>query len=288
MTTRRQFLSNAGLLTAGAFLAPHMASAKINAKAGIQLYTLREQLPKDPKGVIAKVAQAGYKEVETFGYSKANGFWGLSASEFSQTLKANGLTTCSGHYGTGVETGNMAMLDECIEAAKVTGQEYVIIPYLGDQYRKTASDIKSFVEKVNKAAEHAKNAGVKLGYHNHNFEFTNVGGTTLADELLKGTSKANFSFEMDIYWVVRSGQDPIQWIKKYPGRFQLVHVKDMDKGQPELNTEIGKGSIDFKKIVAEAKLAGIQHYVVEQENFKIDPYISITESAKYIKNTLFA
>jgi sugar phosphate isomerase/epimerase len=287
MTTRRAFLTQAGLFATGALLLPKLTSAKIDGKVGLQLYSLREQLPKDPKGVIAKIAQAGYKEVETYGYSKEHGFFGLSAKEFSNVLKANGLSTPSGHYGMDMlfADGKFGELDEAIEAAQLTGQQYVTIPYLNEKFRKTAADLKAVAAKVNLAAERAKRAGLKIAYHNHDFEFTNIEGTSLYEVLAKETTIA---LEMDLYWAVRSSQDPIQWFEKYPGRFHMVHVKDMDKGQPELNTEVGKGSIDFKKIFAKAKLAGIKHYIVEQENFKIDPYESINESSRYLRNVLLA
>lgn len=285
MTTRRAFLTQAGLFATGALLMPKLTSAKIEGKAGLQLYSLREQLPKDPKGVIAKIAEAGYKEVETYGYSKEHGFFGLSAKEFSNVLKSNGLTTPSGHYGMDslFGEGKFGELDEAIEAAQLTGQQYVTIPYLGDKFRKTAADLKNVAAKVNLAAERAKKGGLKIAYHNHDFEFTNIEGTSLYETLAKETTIA---LEMDLYWAVRSNQDPIKWFEKYPGRFHMVHVKDMDKGQPELNTEVGKGSIDFKAIFAKAKLAGIKHFIVEQENFKIDPYVSITESSRYLRNVL--
>ncbi|OKS85575.1 sugar phosphate isomerase/epimerase family protein [Mucilaginibacter polytrichastri] len=287
MTTRRAFLTQAGLFATGALLMPKLTSAKIEGKVGLQLYSLREQLPKDPKGVIAKIAQAGYKEVETYGYSKEHGFFGLSAQEFGKLLKANGLTTPSGHYNMDslFAEGKFGELDEAIEAAQLTGQQYVTIPYLNEKFRKTAADLKAVAAKVNLAAERAKRAGLKVAYHNHDFEFANIEGTSLYEVLAKETTIA---LEMDLYWAVRSNQDPIKWFEKYPGRFRMVHVKDMDKAEPELNTEVGKGSIDFKKIFAKAKLAGIKHYIVEQENFKIDPYLSITESSKYLRNVLLA
>jgi sugar phosphate isomerase/epimerase len=287
MTTRRAFLTQAGLFATGALLMPKLTSAKIDGKAGLQLYSLREQLPKDPKGVIAKIAEAGYKEVETYGYSKEHGFFGLSAADFSKLLKANGLTTPSGHYNMDslFAEGKFGELDEAIEAARITGQQYVTIPYLNEKFRKTAADLKAVAAKVNLAAERTKKAGLKIAYHNHDFEFTNIEGTSLYEVLAKETTVA---LEMDIYWAVRSNQDPIQWFEKYPGRFHMVHVKDMDKGQPELNTEVGKGSIDFKSIFAKAKVAGIKHYIVEQENFKIDPYVSITESSRYLRNVLLS
>lgn len=290
MTTRRAFLTQAGLIGAGVLLAPKFLSAKINAKAGLQLYTLRDELPKDVKGVIAKVAAAGYKEVETFGYSKEHGFWGLNAQEFSALLKKHGLTSPSGHYGMDalLAEGKLGEVDEAIEAARILGQEYVTMPYVNEKFRKTAADLKNIAAKLNLAAERVKKAGLKMGYHNHNFEFEKVDGVMLYDVLLKETNPALVHFEMDLYWVVRSGQDPVKWLEAHPGRFTMVHVKDMDKQQPELNTEIGKGSIDFKRIFAHTAKAGVRHYIVEQENFKIDPYVSINESSKYLRNVLLA
>jgi sugar phosphate isomerase/epimerase len=110
----------------------------------------------------------------------------------------------------------------------------------------------------------------------------------LCDVLLQETDPAHMHFEMDLYWVVRAGQDPLKWFSKFPGRFSMVHVKDMDKQKPQLNTEVGKGSVNFKQIFSKAKLAGIKNYIVEQENFEIDPYKSITESSKYLQNVLLA
>ncbi|WP_343691920.1 sugar phosphate isomerase/epimerase [Chitinophaga sp.] len=288
MTTRRTFLAQAGLLGAGLAFGLSskgvLAAGKINAKAGLQLYSLREELPKDVKGVIAKVAAAGYKQVETYGYSKKNGFWGLSAQEFKTLLTKHGLTSPSGHYGLESEQDQ----DDAIEAAKILGQEYLTMPYIDEKKRKTAGDISNLVAEINKLAEKAKQHGLKMAYHNHDFEFQKVDGVMLYEELLKGTNPSLVHFEMDIYWVVRSNQDPVAWINKYPGRFTMVHVKDMDKANPELNTEVGKGSINFKSIFAKAKTAGLKYYIVEQENFSIDPYVSITQSAKYLRTVLFA
>jgi sugar phosphate isomerase/epimerase len=290
MTSRRTFLAQAGIAATGMVLAPSLLSAKSVNGVGIQLYSLRDQLPKDPKGVIAKIAKAGYKEVETFGYSANNGFWGLSAKEFSAVLKANGLKTPSGHYGMDefFGTGKMEVFNSYIEAAHATGQTYIVVPSLNHDFIKTAADFNSIADKLNKAAAICKKNGLKLGYHNHNFEWEKVEGTTFYDTILAKTDPTLVSMEMDIYWVVRAGHNPIDIFKKHPGRFAMVHIKDMDKANHELNTEIGSGTIDFKTILAKAKLAGIKHYIVEQENFtNIDPYKSIAQSSAYLKNKLY-
>jgi sugar phosphate isomerase/epimerase len=289
MTTRRTFLAQAGLATAGVLLAPGILKAETNHIAGLQLYTLRDYLPKDAKGWIEKVAKAGYKEVETYGYSKKDGFWGMDAKEFSTVLKANGLTTPSGHYGMDMffVEGKSDDLNSYIDAATITGQTYVVVPSINGGVLKSASDFKKVAENLNKAAELCKQSGLRLGYHNHNFEWKPVDGTTFYDTILKETDPKLVHMEMDIFWVVRAGQDPIKIFEKHPGRFALCHIKDRDKKNTDINTEIGKGSIDFKTILAKGKLAGLKHFIVEQENFtNIDPYTSIAESAAYVKNVL--
>ncbi|OOQ61125.1 sugar phosphate isomerase/epimerase family protein [Mucilaginibacter pedocola] len=288
-TTRRQFLAQAGIASAAAMLAPQLLSAKGKTGVGIQLYSLRDYLPKDVKGVIANIAKAGYSEVETFGYSKEGGFWGLSAKEFSALLKANGLTTPSGHYGLDefFGTGKMDQLNSYIDCALATGQTYIIIPGINHEFIKTKADFQTVAGKMNKIAEILKPKGLKLGYHNHNFEWHETEGTTFYDTILNETDPKLVNMEMDLYWVVRAGYKPLEIFAKHPGRFTFVHVKDMDKTNPELNTEIGSGSIDFRSILAQAKKGGIKHFIVEQENFtNIDPYVSIAQSAKYVKSII--
>lgn len=290
MTNRRTFLAQAGLASAAIMLAPELLKATGKHYPGLQLYTLRDQLPKDVKGVIAKVAKAGYKEVETFGYDMKTGYWGLHTADFGKLLKDNGLTTPSGHYGIDsfFGKGDTDELKRYIEVAKTLGQSYVVIPSLNGEFIKTVDECKAVAEKMNKAADMCKASGLKLGYHNHNFEWKPLGGgTTFYDTILAETDPKLVHMEMDIFWVVRAGQDPIKILKKHAGRYALVHVKDRDKTKTDLNTEIGKGSIDFKAIIPAARAAGVTHFIMEQENFtNIDPYVSITESCNYMKNTL--
>ena len=204
-------------------------------------------------------------------------------------LKQHGLTTPSGHYGMDdyFVQGKTDVLETYIEAANTTGMTYLVIPSINGEVLKSAAQFAQVADKMNKAAEICKKHGLKLGYHNHNFEWKPVNGTTFYDVLLKTTDPALVHMEMDIYWVVRAGQNPVKLFEQHPGRFALCHIKDRDKTNPNLNTEIGKGNIDFKKILSKAKLAGIQHYIVEQENYiNIDPFVSIKESSNYLKNVL--
>jgi sugar phosphate isomerase/epimerase len=290
MINRRTFLAQTGLATAGLMIKPDLVVTNTNKKiAGLQLYSLRDYLPKDLKDVIAKVAVAGYKEVETFGYNVKTGYWGLQPKRFNQILKDNGLNTPSGHYNFNEYfiNGAEGELENYLEVAQIMGQEYIIIPSLNERILKTEEDFKNIADKMNKLAELIKKSGFKLAYHNHNFEWKVVGNTTFYDTLLNYTDPALVFMEMDIFWVISAGQDPIVILNKYKGRFRFVHIKDRDKANPDLNIEIGKGNIDFRHIIPTAKTAGVKHFVMEQENFTaIDPFISIKESADYIKNIL--
>lgn len=290
MINRRTFLAQTTLASASLAMKPYTVISGIDHKSvGLQLYTLREQLPKDVSGTIAKVATAGYKTVETWQYNKADGFWGLDAKAFGALLKNNGLAIPSGHFlmDTYFRTGKIDEFESYVEAANILSMQYMVIGYISSDIIQTADDYKRVADSFNTIADMCKTYGLKLGYHNHNFEWKKVGGITFYDTLLSHTDPKMVNLEMDIYWVVRAGQDPIAIIKEHPGRFFAFHIKDMDKANNDLNTEPGKGTIDFKTIMNNAKLAGVKQFIVEQENFiNIDPFVSITESCRYVKNVL--
>ncbi|MDR6786372.1 sugar phosphate isomerase/epimerase [Pedobacter africanus] len=292
MNSRRTFIKQAGMAAAAAALLPSFACSTEAAKGktvGIQLYSLREQIPHDVKGVVEKVAKAGYKEVETYGYSAKDGYWGMDAKAFKGLLTANGLKSPSGHFGIDdfVSSGNIEPLKPLIEGAAAIGNHYFTIAYLGEPIRKSLEDYKKVTARLNEAAELVKQSGLKLAYHNHDFEFKPYeGGATGYELMLNGTDKNLVSFEMDLYWVVRSGNDPVALFNKYPGRFVMWHVKDMDKANHSLNTEIGTGTIDFKNIYKHAKQSGLEHLIVEQENYKKDAFVSIKESFDYVNREL--
>ncbi|TDQ10329.1 sugar phosphate isomerase/epimerase [Pedobacter metabolipauper] len=290
MNSRRTFIKQAGLAAAGTMLIPSFACTPATAAktVGLQLYSLRELLPKDVKGVIAQVAKSGYKEVETYGYSAQGGYWGLDAKSFLTLLKDNGLKAPSGHFGMDgfIRSGNADEIKPLIEGAAAVGMEYFTCPYLDGSLRNSLDDFKKISARLNEASELCKKSGLQLAYHNHDFEFKKYGETTGYDIMLQETDKNNVKFEMDIYWVVRSGNDPVALFDKHPGRFEMWHVKDMDKANNGLNTEIGSGTIDYKKIYKHARQAGLKHLIVEQENFAIDPYVSIKQSFDYVNREL--
>ncbi|WP_231463356.1 sugar phosphate isomerase/epimerase [Pedobacter sp. Leaf132] len=288
MNSRRTFIKQAGLAAGAALILPSFAFDKATKNVGLQLYSLRKELPTDVNGVIEKVAQAGFKEVETYGFYNGK-FWGLTPKEFLSLLEANGLKAPSGHYGMDdfLKTGSTDKLKADIDSAAAIGGKYFTIAGAHVDVNQGADGFKKVANAFNKVAEIAKSSGLKFAYHNHDFEFKKLGDTTGYDIYLTETDKNLVNFELDLYWVVRSGNDPLALFKKYPGRFPMWHVKDMDKAKPEWNTEVGKGSIDFKSIFAEAKTSGMKHFFVEHEtNYNPNPIDSVKTSCQYIKANL--
>ncbi|MEJ7693443.1 sugar phosphate isomerase/epimerase [Daejeonella sp.] len=287
MTDRRTFIQQAAVISAGLLAIPTDLLSKPNGKVGLQLYTLRNQISKDVRGVISRVANIGFREVETYGYSLKGGFWGLNIKEFRSLLKDHGLKSPSGHYNFEpyLGTDNMDSLKENIEAAQGIRQKYLTVPYLSEPLRKNLDSYKILAAKLNQAAVLARKAGLQLVYHNHDFEFKDFNGTTGYDILLRETDPSDLKFELDIYWTVKAGKNPVALFEQNPGRYVLWHVKDMEKVDKTF-TEVGSGSIDYKQLFAKAKLSGMKHFFVEQDVIKIDPYESITRSFQHVKNNI--
>lgn len=287
MNTRREFIKNTSVLAAAALVLPSFSFAK--SPVGLQLYSLRDVIGKDIKGIIEKVSAIGYKEVETYGYNAKDGFFGIDAKSFLKLLNDNGIKSPSGHFGMENYIAGKGSddLKSYIEAANILGSKYVTVPWLQANVRKNADDYKKITDKLNEAGQLCKASGLKLAYHNHDFEFKKFDNTSGLEIMLNGTDKNLVDFELDLYWVVRSGNDPISLFKKYPKRFTMWHVKDMDKTNKDWNTEVGQGSIDFKSIFAQAKLSGAKHFFVEHEtNYKPNQLGSIKTSFEYVNSNL--
>jgi sugar phosphate isomerase/epimerase len=286
MSTRRDFLKQSSLLSAAFFL-PNDEFFQSKKNIGLQLYTLRTSIMKDPKGVLASVAKLGYKQVETFGYNKGKWF-GLTPVELKAVLKDNGLTSPSGHTfggGTFLKDGWEENWKPAVADSKALGQEYIVVPYLEDSFRST-ENYKKIAAALNKAGEIAKAGGSKLAYHNHDFEFAEKDGQKGMDILLKETDPKLVQFELDIYWAVKAGFDPITLFKASPGRYAMWHVKDIDKTEKKFFTEVGNGSIDWKPIFAAAKTSGMKYFFVEQDVTPGDPMESISKSINYLKTSV--
>ncbi|WP_228526551.1 MULTISPECIES: sugar phosphate isomerase/epimerase [unclassified Flavobacterium] len=268
---------------------PSFAFNMNKKEIGLQLYTLRDELSKDVKSTLEKVALAGFTTVETYGFSIKDQFWGLSPIELKEILDANGLKAVSGHYNLGsfLYDGNTIEIPAAIEAAKILKSEYLTIPWIDEPFRRNIDDYKKIAQRLNEVAKMCQKAGLKLAYHNHDFEFQKHNGITGYEILLKETDKDLVSFELDLYWVVRSGNDPLQLFAVNPGRFTMWHVKDMDKIDKALNIEVGSGLIDFKPIFKASKQSGMKHFFVEQENnYNGNFFESIKTSCSFISNNL--
>jgi sugar phosphate isomerase/epimerase len=285
LATRRDFIKQSSLLAAGFFVNKADVFKKA-APIGLQLYTVRDAIGKDPKSTLAKVAQMGYKQVETFGYGNRKWF-GLSPAELASVLKDNGLTSPSGHTFPGsffLKGDNWEdQWKVAVEDSKAIGQEYITIPWLEESYRNKADNYKKIAEGLNKAGEIAKKGGSKLAYHNHDFEFATVDGQKGIDILMNGTDKRLVQFELDLYWAVKSGNDPLELFKQHPGRFCMWHIKDMDNTPKKAFTEVGNGVIDFAAIFKKAKQSGMKYFFVEQDICPGSPFDSIEKSITYLK-----
>ena len=263
---RREFVLKGSLLTTS-ILAPMSLSSCNNSsdknKVGIQLYSVRDEMIKNPKETLAKLASFGYKYVE--GYEGDLGlFWGMSNLEFKSYLDGLGLNMLASHCG---DTNNLESFKaKCDQAAEI-GLEYLICPWAeGDR---SLSGFQYLSETFNKCGQIAKEREIKFGYHNHDYSFKKIDGMYLQDVLMNGTDKNLVDFEMDIYWVVASGEDPKKWFDKHPGRFTYCHVKDylqLEDDKYESCT-LGNGSIDFFSILAHGKLKGLKTFIVEQEAY---------------------
>ena len=248
---------------------------------GLQLYTLRDDLPNDPKGVLKQVAGFGYKQLE--GYEGPQGlWWGMSHTDFKSYLDGLGMTMISSHCDISKDFERKAA-----EAAAI-GMKYLLCPYKGPQ--KKLDDFKKFAEEFNQKGEICKKNGIRFAYHNHDYSFKLLEGEFPQDVMMKNTDASLVDYEMDIYWVVTAGQDPEAWLKKYKNRFRLCHVKDRTKGAIETGAscDLGKGSIDFPKLLKTAKANGMHYYIVEQERYDgTTPLKSAEVDAAYMKNLSF-
>jgi sugar phosphate isomerase/epimerase len=286
-SSRRDFIRQSSLLTAGLFINKEEWFKK-QKKIGIQLYTLRSDMGKDAKGTLQKVAQLGYKEVETFGYNQGKWF-GMTAAELKTVLKDNGLSSPSGHTFPGgmfLKDGWEDNWKKAVDDSKTLGQKYIVIPWLEEPNRKPIENYKKIADGLNKAAVISKAAGLQICYHNHDFEFFPTDGQTGFDILMKETDPSLVKLELDIYWAVKAGKNPLDLFKTYPGRFPLWHVKDMDNTEKKFFTEVGNGTIDFKTIFTKAKESGMTHFFVEQDVCPGPPLESAGKSIAYLKKNI--
>jgi sugar phosphate isomerase/epimerase len=276
--TRRHFLKTSS--AAAALLSTGVGhAASLNLPVGLQLYSVRTLLPNDYAGTLKQVAAAGYKEVE------AAGFFNMPVEQVKAAMTAAGLRCVSAHYGLGLL---MPHLDEIMPFCKSLGVGYIVCssPMHQNPAAKgplSLDDWKWSADQFNQIATKVEGAGMRFAYHNHHAEFDVIDGTMPYDVLLKNTDPAKVNFELDCGWVVIGGQDPVHYLKTYPTRIVMLHVKDF-KDKKEPSVELGTGSIDYAPIFAAAAAAGhVRHCFVEQEEFQAPIMESLAVDAKYMK-----
>lgn len=280
-SSRRNFLKASGTVAAAACVGTNrMFSAPLRFPIGLQLYSVRNLLPKDFDGTLHQLAAAGYKEVEAAGY------FDKTAADFGNAMQKAGLKCISTHHQL---TQLKTQLDQLIEYGQALGLKYMICSWAGVHRDPTRTgelnldDWRYVADQFNAVGAKVQAAGMTFGYHNHTIEFGKENGIVYFDELLKRTDPKLVSFEMDCGWVVVGGHNPVEYLSKFPERFPLLHVKDMVK-QPDgkwRNVVMGKGTIDYKPIFRAA--TGLKHYFIEQEEFEGDPMAELHADADYMR-----
>jgi sugar phosphate isomerase/epimerase len=296
--SRRKFMAGGSIATAAVlFQSKTVHAAPSEAGIGVQLYSVRQMLAQDFPGTLAKVADAGYRNVE------AAGFYNHGATDVKQMMATAGLKCVSAHYSL---ADLLKAADATMEYANTLGLEYVICssPSVADpakfahapggawqamQHGLTADDWKWNAGQFNEMGRKMKAQGLKFGYHNHTMEFHDLGGTNGFQILLRDTDPSLVTMEMDCGWVVAGGGNPVELLTKYPTRFSMLHVKDLKAAEPgdepgkRISTELGRGVIDYKPIFAAARKAAIRYSIVEQEDFDIPVFDALKIDYEFMR-----
>jgi sugar phosphate isomerase/epimerase len=282
--SRRSFLKKSGLLAGGAaltslsFLQSCASSEEVEEATntfGIQLYTLRDIIGDDPRGVISNLAKFGYKQIESYEGSMGI-FWGMSHTEFKQFLDDQGLTLVSTHAN--VFENYQQKVDQLAEI----GATYITCPYIGPQ--ESIDDFYDLAEQFNELGQIANDAGLKFAYHNHAYSFEEVDGEIPQVVMMDNTDPNLVDYQLDMYWVAAAGEDISAWLQRYPNRFTSGHVKDSSGGQNPESVVLGTGTIDYPSIIEVAQQNGMEHFIVEQEAYTgTTPLDAARANAEYMQ-----
>lgn len=287
---RRRFLQISALSLAGAAAGSAVSwfTPPAGAHLGVQLWSVRDDMNKAPLESVKALAKMGYREVEGFGYDNGKMF-GMPFTDFIKVLGDNGIKMSSSHVMiTGGDLVGGALSDKAkmaIDAAAKAGQRYVVCPYMIDPDRERIADM---VKVYTAAAEYAQKAGVRFGYHNHDFEYTKKGpdGRLIIEWLLHEIDPKIMAMEMDIYWVRYANHNPLDWFRIYPGRWELCHAKDMANSEKRETIEVGDGVIDFRTIFNQSAQAGLKYFIVELEHYKTTPLEGVGKALTGLKKTI--
>lgn len=245
---------------------------------GLQLYTVREKLEKDFVGTLEMVARMGFQGVEFAGYG------GLSPQEMKTLLERLGLVAVGSHVGLNQLVHH---LDDHIEMNLAIGNDRLICPFLEQERYSTAEALAETISLLKQAAERLAAHGMKLGYHNHAFEFTTMhDGVTVEEIILSSLPEDQLFCELDVCWVQYSGHHPIEWINKLEARVPILHYKDLDRTVEGLTVELGKGELPLRAIAESAQAAGTEWLLVEQDVTQRDALVSVEASLQWAKANL--
>jgi len=254
-------------------------------KIGLQMYSVRDTIKADFKGTVAALAAMGFTYMEAAGYRDGK-FYGLTPESFKAELEAVGLNPLSSHTSISLaedvgktnweEVWNW--WDTCIAAHKAAGMKYVVVPWM--PVPKTLADLKIYCDYYNQIGEKCNEAGLSFGYHNHDFEFREIEGEVMYDFLLQNTDPEKVFFQMDVYWTVIGKKSPVEYFNTYPGRFELLHIKDVK--------ELGQsGMVGFDAIYRNIETAGTIYSIIEVEKYSCDPLESVRKSLEYLQTVTF-
>ena len=292
MQNRREFLKRASLMLAGGMVMPQLltscagkASASESSKyIGLQLYSLRDLVKEEGiQKVLETASKMGYKNLETASYDNGK-IYGLAPAEFKKMVNDLGMKCTSAHLGQAFtkekEAEVMSWWDQAIDAHNELGVKYMVQPWMPVTDQTTLDDLKMYCDYFNEIGKRCQQNGMKFGYHNHAHEFQKVEDKVMYDYMLEHTNPEYVFFQMDLYWVVRGQNSPVDYFNKYPGRFQIFHVKD--------HREIGQsGMVGFDAIFKNAKTAGVNYLVAEIEGYSVPVEESVEVSLDYLLNAPF-
>jgi sugar phosphate isomerase/epimerase len=279
MIDRRSFVKLSAGLAAGGLVGLERAARALASKSGhggsietigVQLYTVRDLMESDVRGTLEKVASLGYDEVEFAGY------FGHSPEEIKAILDDVGLAAPAAHISLEDVRRDLRSV---ISSARAIGHRFVICPSLPHDERGDLDSYRELAQTLNEAGRACRDEGLRCGWHNHAFEFEKIDGRVPYDLLLEETEPELVVFEIDLFWTISAGADPIDYFERYPGRFSLCHVKDM--AADGTMVDVGAGEIDFGSIFGHAETAGLVHYVVEHDE-PADAISSITASYEHL------
>lgn len=291
---RRTFLTQTSLLGAAALIPISCSMPQYHFKMGYQLFSVREDMAKDPLATLKALSGMGYEDFEVYGYdAEQDTIYGYKSAEFKKVLEDLNVTTTSGHFGfhpfldkTDEELSRFT--DQCIAGAMNLGMPYITWPWIAPEQR-SLDTFQRLPAKLNRIGERVKAAGLGFAYHNHDFEFTDYGGQTGYDIILRETDPELVKLQIDMFWVMHAAKlTPKELIQNQPGRYVMWHIKDMHKVSRDY-TELGNGSIDYVDVMPDPVTSGLEYYYLEQGgNYTLNAMRSAADSAAFFKENLQA